>query len=405
MRDIIKQFQPKEKSFQFFFRKKDLLHKLSILSQAARYDNTCSGSGRTRETYTQGLEGICYVWSGNGRCMPLLKILMTNICVNDCKYCINRIKNDIPRAIFSPEEVAFLTMEFYQKNYIKGLFLSSGIYRDPDYTMELMLRAVKILRLKYRFNGYIHLKLIPGSSSKLIKEAFFLADRVSSNLELPTEKSLKKVAPQKSFELVYPPLKVIKEVYQEKEFKASVSTQLIVGATSDPDKNFLKIAETLYQKGMVKRVYYSAYVSVNHDPALPLLKEPPFLREHRLYQADWLLRFYGFNLEELFEEEENLPLHIDPKLAWALRHRDFFPVEITKADYWELLRVPGIGPVSAKKLIQARKEGIITEDTLKNIGISLKRAKNFIVLRGKTLTKFSKNLEKLPFKLEQLSLF
>ncbi len=393
--------------------KKDLLSKLSILAISARYDNSCSSSGARRESHPYGLgnthlSGICHTWSADGRCISLLKILMTNICINDCKYCVNRIKNDVPRAILTPEEIAYLTVEFYRRNYIEGLFLSSGIIKDPDYTMELMLRAVKLLRKKYYFNGYIHLKLIPGASRELVAEAFLLADRVSSNLEIAKEENLKRLAPQKSFSLLYTPLRIVRELYKEKNLKTPASTQLIVGATPETDKDILSLAKELYQKKLVRRVYYSAYIPVNEDKDLPAINEPPFLREHRLYQADWLLRFYGFSLEELFAEEEFLSLEMDPKLAWSLRNLHFFPIELTKADYWELVRVPGIGPVSAKKIIRARKEGPLTEESLKKLGIPLKRAKYFITLRGKPLfktTKFSKKIIKNQLVETQLNLF
>jgi putative DNA modification/repair radical SAM protein len=371
---------------------RSLLKKLNILAMSARYDNSCSSSGSRRETPAQGIgngyiSGICHTWSADGRCVSLLKILMTNFCKNDCKYCINRRQNDVPRAIFTPEEIASLTIEFYRRNYIEGLFLSSGIYRSPDDTMELMLRAIKILRKKYHFGGYIHLKLIPGASNVLISEALKLADRVSSNLELATETSLRALAPEKNFALLFAPLKIVREQYENKEIKAPASTQVIIGASPDTDKTILNLAQRLYIKKMVRRVYYSAYIPLNMDPPLPVLSSPPFLREHRLYQADWLLRFYGFNIDELFENSENLELNLDPKLAWALRNLNFFPVEITKADYWELIRVPGIGPTSAKKIIQARKYGPLSDEILKNLGVPLKRARYFITIKGKGLVR------------------
>lgn len=392
---------------QIISKSRDIFKKLSILSMAARYDNSCSSSGSRRETPAYGigkghLSGICHTWSADGRCVSLLKILLTNICENNCKYCVNRRQNDVPRAIFTPEEVAELTIEFYRRNYIEGLFLSSGIYRSPDETMELMLKAVKILRKNYGFGGYIHLKLIPGLSEELIREALKLADRVSVNLELPTEESLRALAPEKNFSILLDPLKRVKDLYENREVKAPASTQLIVGATPETDKTILKLAWSLYARKMVRRVYYSAYIPVNADPDLPAIDEPPFLREHRLYQADWLLRFYGFTVDELFEDSENLELRFDPKLAWAVRNLHFFPVEITKADYWELIRVPGIGPTSAKKIIRARKYGPISEEVLKNIGVPLKRARYFITIRGKPLVSpgESKKLE-----VHQLSLF
>jgi putative DNA modification/repair radical SAM protein len=393
-------------SFQILQKKKNLLYKLNILSVAARYDNSCSSSGRKRETPAYGfkdsyLSGIYYTWSSDGRCVPLLKILLTNYCINNCKYCINRRINDVPRAIFSPEEIAYLTVELYRKNYIEGLFLSSGIYRTPDDTMELMLRTASLLRKKYLFKGYIHLKLIPGASPELIAKALKLADRVSSNLELPTEESLKKLAPEKSLSILLNPLKLIRELYENKEIKAPASTQLIIGATPDSDKVILSLAQQLYAQKMVRRIYYSAYIPVNKDSDLPAIKEPPFLREHRLYQADWLLRFYGFQVDELFQEEKNLDLRVDPKFSWAMRNLHFFPVEITKADYWELIRVPGIGPGSAKKIIQARKYGVLSEEVLKKLGISLKRAKYFITINGKPLI-YSKKEKALFYRQTEL---
>lgn len=393
----------------FQIKESDSLKKLSILSASARYDNSCSSSGGKRETHPYGmgnsyLSGICHSWSSDGRCVSLLKILMTNFCYNNCKYCINRAKNDVPRAIMTPQEIANLTIEFYRRNYIEGLFLSSGIYKDPDYTMELMLETARILRNRYYFNGYIHLKLIPGASRELVEEAFRLADRVSSNLELPTEISLKRLAPDKELKKLFQPLKIVREVYEEKRLKAPASTQVIIGATPDTDKTVLSLADSLYQQKIVRRVYYSAYIPVNNDSDLPMINEPPLLREHRLYQADWLLRFYDFRLDELFEDGENLPLELDPKLAWALRHLDFFPVELTKADYEALIRIPGIGPTSAKKIIQARRYGNLSEETLKKLRIPLKRARFFITIRGKELAKPPPR-ERKALENRQLSLF
>ncbi|MEJ5226520.1 putative DNA modification/repair radical SAM protein [Thermodesulfovibrio sp.] len=391
------------------FKDNDIMKRLSILSMSARYDNSCSSSGGKRETHPYGLgnshlSGICHSWASDGRCVSLLKILMTNTCINDCKYCINRIKNDVPRAILSPQEIATLTVEFYRRNYIEGLFLSSGIVRNPDYTMELMLNALRILRFKNYFNGYIHLKIIPGASKELVEEAYKLADRVSSNLELPTEESLRMLAPDKNFKELYHPLQLIRDLHNERKQKASASTQLIIGATPDTDKTILSLSDSLYKKKMVRRVYYSAYIPVNKDSELPVIKEPPFLREHRLYQADWLLRFYGFVVDEIFEESDNISLVADPKLQWALRHLDFFPVEITKADYYELLRIPGIGPLSAKKIIKARKYGEITEEFLKKLGVPLKRAKYFLSIKGKPIVKVSKT-ESRYLEERNLSLF
>jgi len=393
--------------------KEDIYTKLKILSKSAEFDNVCTGSGKKRETkaYTKGLNGISYVWLSNGKCLPLLKILYTNFCINNCKYCYNRRKNDIRRTAFTPEEIANLTLELYKKGYIKGLFLSSGIYRSPDDTMELMIRAVELLRKVYNFKAYIHLKILPGTSKELIKKAIFLANRVSCNIELPTQESLKKLAPEKEQKILIETLAKIRTLKDEFEKKTSSSTQLIIGATPDTDKTILKLSQSLYKKGLVKRVYYSAYIPINNDKDLPFFEKPPYLREYRLYQADFLLRFYGFSLEELFINNETLDLKMDPKLRWALSHPEFFPIDITKADYWELLRIPGIGPLSAKKIIEIRKYNVLNEDTLKKLKIPLKKAKYFIAIKGKPLYKSFKeftfifpSLEK-SFRVSQLSLF
>lgn len=393
--------------------KEDIYTKLKILSKSAEFDNVCTGSGKRRETkaYTKGLNGISYVWLSNGKCLPLLKILYTNFCINNCKYCYNRRKNDIRRTAFTPEEIANLTLELYKKGYIKGLFLSSGIYCSPDDTMELMIRAVELLRKVYNFKAYIHLKILPGTSKELIKKAIFLANRVSCNIELPTQESLKKLAPEKEQKILIETLAKIKTLKDEFEKKTSSSTQLIIGATPDTDKTILKLSQSLYKKGLVKRVYYSAYIPINNDKDLPFFEKPPYLREYRLYQADFLLRFYGFSLEELFINNETLDLKMDPKLRWALSHPEFFPIDITKADYWELLRIPGIGPLSAKKIMEIRKYNVLNEDTLKKLKIPLKKAKYFIAIKGKPLYKSFKeftfifpSLEK-SFRVSQLSLF
>ncbi len=389
--------------------KNDLLTRLSVLAMSARYDNSCSSSGGRRETHPYGLgnshlSGICHTFSADGRCVSLLKILMTNVCTNDCTYCLNRVSNDVPRAMLTPEEIATITVEFYRRNYIEGLFLSSGVYCHPDVTMELMIRAVKILRHEYRFHGYIHLKLIPGASRELIEEAFLLADRVSANIEFPTETSLRRLSPQKTLSELQRPLQIVREIYQERNRKAPASTQVIVGATPDSDKTLLSFSETLYRKRLVRRVYYSAYIPVNRDETLPALSEPPLLREHRLYQADWLLRFYGFTTEDLFEEGEYLPLDTDPKTAWALRHPELFPVEVTTAPYEELIRVPGIGPISGKRILQARRYGTLSEEVLKKLGVVLKRARYFITVQGKPLVILSSSQRK-ALETRQLSLF
>jgi putative DNA modification/repair radical SAM protein len=369
----------------FVIKNVNIFTKFSILSQAAKFDSlgitTCKEKNRN---------------------IPILKILFTNICINNCKYCYNRVKNDIRRAIFTPEEIAKLTFELYKKGVIKGLFLSSGIFRSADDTMERMIKGIEILRKKYEFKGYIHLKILPGTSEELIKKAINLADRVSCNIELPTQKSLKFWAPEKDKAELIKTLCKIKKLQLEKEVPLSASTQLIIGASSDKDKTILKLAEDLYKNRLVKRVYYSAYIPVNKDPDLPDIKNPPYLREYRLYQADWLMRYYGFTLEELFFNKENLDLNLDPKLSWALSHPEFFPVDIAKADYWELVRVPGIGPQVAKKIIKLRKESIINEESLKKLGLSLEKIKNFITIKGRPLRRIL--YKSNDFKATQLTL-
>lgn len=382
---------------------KDIYAKLKILSEAAEFDNVCTGSGN----FTKGLGGIHYVWLSNGKCLPLLKVLYTNFCINNCKYCYNRRKNDIKRTSFTPKELAELTVNLYKKGYIKGLFLSSGIYPSSDDTMEQMVKTVEILRKDYEFKAYIHLKILPGTSEELIKKAVLLANRVSCNLELPTQESLKRLAPEKEQRILINTLLRIKAIKEELEKEVSASTQLIIGATPDTDKTILNLSQNLYRKSLTKRVYYSAYIPVNRDEDLPLVS-PPYLREYRLYQADWLLRFYGFSLEEIFDKEENLDTELDPKLKWALSHPEFFPVEITRADYWELIRIPGIGPTSAKRLIEIRKKEVIGEETLKKLKISFKKVAPFITIKGKPLSRgFKKALikEEIVFKKYQTTLF
>lgn len=379
----------------------DILEKIKILSDAAKYDVSCSSSGSTRKNTKGGIGnaasfGICHSWADDGRCISLLKILFTNICIYNCSYCINRATNDVPRAIFTPQELADLTINFYRRNYIEGLFLSSAIYKSPDYTMELMLTTVKKLREEYNFNGYIHLKAIPGADINLIHEAGLYADRMSVNIELPTEKSLKLLAPQKKKEAIIKPMGFINnQIIARKEDKklikkvnnflpAGQTTQLIVGATPESDKTILKLSENLYRHYNLKRVYYSAYVPVTVHPNLPAISSPPLLREHRLYQADWLLRFYGFSADELLDDlHPDFDMALDPKSDWALKNLHLFPVEINKADYNMLLRVPGIGVRSAKRIVAARKVSSLNYDVLKKIGVVLKRAKYFITCQGK----------------------
>lgn len=388
----------------------EILDKLKILADAAKYDVSCSSSGSSRKNKKGGLgnshiSGICHSWSDDGRCISLLKILFTNYCIYDCAYCVNRSSNDIPRAMFSPEEMVNLTVNFYRRNYIEGLFLSSAIYKSPSYTMELLLKTVKTLREK-NFNGYIHLKAIPGADLNIMREAGKHVDRMSVNIELPSNNGLKLLAPQKSKEHIIKPMglissKIVENVSERKLYKnsdkfvpAGQSTQLIVGATPDKDLNILTLSESLYERFNLKRVYYSAYVPVSKHPNLPQISTPPLLREHRLYQADWLLRFYGFKSQELLDSKNpNFDIHFDPKCNWAIRNLHLFPVEINRADYEMLLRIPGIGIKSAKKIISARRVGPINYDNLKKIGAVLKRAKYFITCQGKYYgeTKFNED--------------
>jgi putative DNA modification/repair radical SAM protein len=379
----------------------DLQSKLDILSASARYDVSCSSSGSTRKNKPGGVgnahaSGICHSWADDGRCISLLKILFTNKCIYDCAYCINRASNTAARASFTPEEVANITMSFYRRNYIEGLFLSSAVYKSPDHTMELLLKTVKLLRLSHNFNGYIHLKAIPGADLRLIREAGLYADRMSVNIELPSSQGLKMLAPQKSRESILKPMGFLtNSLYQSDEEKryyryapdflpAGQTTQLIVGATPDSDLNILRLTEGLYKRYSLKRVYYSAYVPVSDNPKLPVIKKPPLLREHRLYQADWLLRFYGFEAGEILDESQpDLDTELDPKCQWALKNVNLFPVEINTADYRMLVRVPGIGIKSAGKIVAARRVSSLSYDDLKRFGIVLKRAKHFITCSGK----------------------
>ena len=382
----------------------DLLDKLTILSDAAKYDAACTSSGVKRGfqpgkigSTSSSIAGCCHSFSADGRCITLLKVLMTNCCSFDCKYCVNRRSNDVRRAIFTPKELADLTIEFYRRNYIEGLFLSSGVLRSPDYTTELMIRSLRILRHEYGFNGYIHAKAIPGTSPELVQQLGLLADRLSVNIELPSQEGLQMLAPDKTKQAILKPMQQIRDrAAQSKQelvqFKhapvfapAGQSTQLIVGATKDTDRHILHLTQSLYDKYQLKRVFYSAYVPVVEHALLPSTDtKPPLLREHRLYQADWLLRFYGFRAEELLSEEtpDFNPL-IDPKCHWAIGHLEQFPVEIMRADYEVLLRVPGIGPVSAKRIISARRTGHLQFEDLKKLGVVLKRAQFFITCCGK----------------------
>lgn len=346
------------------------------------------------ELETEMFLAFAIVGGADGRCISLLKILMSNACIYDCKYCINRCTNSVKRATFTPREIADLTIAFYKRNYIEGLFLSSAVIKNPDYTMELLYEAIFILRKEYNFNGYIHVKTIPGASKELIDKLGLLVDRTSINIELPSNDSLKLLAPQKEKVGILTPMQYIskeisiskqeKSKYKEKFVPAGQTTQLIVGATPETDLKIMKLSESLYNKLSLKRVYYSAYVSINEDSNLPALSSPPLLRENRLYQADWLIRFYGFKIDDLLDETHpNFHTMLDPKCDWALRNLQHFPVEINKADYNTLLKVPGIGVISAKRIITARREFNLTFENLKKLGIVLKRARYFITCNGK----------------------
>ena len=374
------------------------LEKLRILTEAAKYDVSCSSSGTVRSGKkgmvgnTVGGVGICHSFADDGRCISLLKIMLTNHCMFDCAYCVNRRSNDVKRATLSVSEIETITMEFYRRNYIEGLFLSSGVVRNPDYTMERLTAIVRDLRLVHRFNGYIHLKAIPGASQELLNEAGRYADRMSVNIEIPKEESLKLLAPEKDHRSVFQPMQLIQQgVLENKEDRqrmrhaprfvpAGQSTQMIVGATQDSDRDILSMSSMLYRQPSMRRVYYSGYVSVNtYDSRLPVLKQPPLVRENRLYQADWLLRFYHFKVEEIVDDTHpNLDLEIDPKLAWALRHPEAFPVDINTADYEMLLRVPGLGAKSAWLIVNSRRFNRLTSYDIKKMGVVMKKAKYFI---------------------------
>lgn len=374
-----------------------LREKLNILADAAKYDVSCSSSGSDRKNTNKGLgnghqSGICHTYTEDGRCVSLLKILLTNHCIFDCAYCVSRKSNDIERAAFTVDEVVELTMNFYRRNFIEGLFLSSGIFKNADFTMERLLRVVKKLRLEQNYNGYIHLKTIPGASDELIKEAGLYADRMSINLEMPTESGLKLLAPEKSHKDVIKPLDFVqKQIVQFKDEKkliksvpkfvpAGQSTQMVVGATAETDKEIMYTADSFYKNFALKRVYYSGYIPISNDTRMPILgTQPPLLRENRLYQTDWLMRFYGFKVHEILNDANpHLDIDIDPKLSWALRNLQHFPVDINTADYRMILRIPGIGVTSANKIVQARKFGKLHIYQLKNIGVAYSRAKHFI---------------------------
>ncbi|KLU63685.1 hypothetical protein DEAC_c43950 [Desulfosporosinus acididurans] len=382
----------------------DIYDKLMILSDSAKYDVACTSSGVDRRGKQGSIgsaakAGICHSFAADGRCISLLKVLMTNICIYDCKYCINRTSNDTKRTAFTPSELAELTVNFYRRNYIEGLFLSSGVIKSPNYTMEQMIKALTLLREVYHFNGYIHVKTIPGADSELVTRLGLLADRMSVNIELPSQESLKLLAPNKTKDSILRPMGFISHKIQEnssdlvkfrhasKFVPAGQSTQLIVGATPDTDQKILTLSEGLYQKYRLKRVFYSAYIPVAEHTLLPSVDtKPPLLREHRLYQADWLLRFYGFKANELLDEQTpNFNLQVDPKCNWAINHLEQFPIEINKAPYEMLLRVPGIGVTSAMRILTARKSSLIDFAGLKKMGVVLKRAQFFITCKGKVM--------------------
>ena len=421
--------------------KMSIYEKLQILTDAAKYDVACTSSGVERKGDGTGIgncskAGICHSFSADGRCISLLKILFTNECIYDCKYCVNRSSNDVIRTSFTPDEICTLTMEFYRRNYIEGLFLSSGILKNPNYTMELIYAALYKLRHVCNFQGYIHVKAIPGADPILIQKVGFLADRMSVNLELPTAESLRLLAPHKSRKNILAPMRLVQEKSKENRQEltlyksaprfvpAGQSTQMIIGASPETDYQILRVAESLYQKFGLKRVFYSAFVAVNEDKALPARTSdgPPLLREHRLYQADWLLRYYKFEANELLNEKNpNFNIFLDPKCNWALNHLEYFPVEVNRASYDVLLRFPGIGYKSAGRIVKARRFGSLGFEDLRKMGVVLKRALYFITCSGKMMYKtkieedyITRNLlntkERLPdsvagMNYQQLSLF
>ena len=382
----------------------DVLEKLTILTDAAKYDAACTSSGGNRAARagmigntSTAAAGCCHTFSADGRCVTLLKVLLTNRCVYDCKYCVNRRSNDTPRTAFTPQELADLTINFYRRNYIEGLFLSSGVFRSPDYTMELMIQTLRLLREGWRFNGYIHAKAIPGASPELVEQLGLLADRLSVNIELPSEAGLNSLAPDKTKRAILNPMRQIQSRNQQSREElvkyrhaprfapAGQSTQLIVGATPDSDFHIMRLTQGLYDRYQLKRVFYSAYVPVVEHALLPPKDaKPPLLREHRLYQADWLLRFYHFRAEELLDEQHrDFDTRVDPKCSWALAHPEFYPVEVNTADYETLLRIPGVGPVSAKRILSARRVGGLRVEHLRKLGVVMKRAQFFLTASGR----------------------
>ena len=382
-----------------------IINKLATLAESAKYDVSCSSSGVGRKSKVGGIgstssSGICHTFTEDGRCVSLLKIMMTNYCMYDCAYCISRKSNDIKRASFSVKELVELTLEFYKRNYIEGLFLSSGVVKSPDHTMERMVRVIKELRTVHKYNGYIHMKSIPGASKELVTQAGLYADRLSVNIEIPTEKNLKFLAPEKDHKSVFAPMKYIQNgvlEYKEEKKKyksipkftpAGQSTQMIIGATNETDQDILKVSSLLYMQSSMRRVYYSGFIPVNpHDNRLPALQQAPLVRENRLYQADWLMRFYYFTADEIIDDTNpNLDLEVDPKLSWALRHPEMFPVDVNTAEYRQIVRVPGIGIKSAKLIIASRKFGKLDRYQLKKIGVIIKRAQYFITCRDSSGT-------------------
>lgn len=378
----------------------DTMKKLGILADSAKYDVSCSSSGSTgrragkKSIGSTETSGICHSFTSDGRCVSLFKVLLSNACIYDCKYCINRATNDIRRTAFTPREICELTMNFYKRNYIEGLFLSSAIFVSPSYTMERLLETVRMIREEYHFCGYIHLKAIPGADPLLIAKAGEYADRLSANIELPSKDSLKVLAPDKSYRDILTPMHLVNvKLLENKEERSShkkpfvpagQSTQMIVGASPESDGHILHLSEELYTRFSLKRVYYSSYIPVNTDSLLPApVSPPPLLREHRLYQADWLLRFYGFRAGEILSPNQNFDLALDPKANYALNHLEQFPLEINRAPYEMLLRVPGIGVTSAKRILQSRRWAALGFEDLKKMGVVLKRAKYFILCKGK----------------------
>ena len=410
-----------------------LEQRLEILADSAKYDVSCSSSGSNRRGTPGGVgstsaAGVCHTWTADGRCISLFKVLLTNACIFDCAYCVNRRSNDIPRAAFTPDELVRLTMDFYRRNYIEGLFLSTGVTRSVDHTMEQLIAVVRKLREEERFNGYVHLKIVPGADPLLVAEAGRYADRVSINIELPTRQSLALLAPDKPREAVIDPMRQVSGLIAAARAEhmrsckapqfapAGQSTQLIVGATPESDREIISLSEGLYRRLGLRRVYYSAFVPGSNDRRLPALPTPPLLREHRLYQADWLLRFYGFAAHELLDEERpNLDMRFDPKSDWAVRHLHLFPVEVNSADYEVLLRVPGIGVRSAQRIVAARRHARLGEAELKRLGVVLKRARYFLTAGGRYLGGIRLDgagvvarllaPERRPARLDQLELF